>query len=344
MEDKTMINDFETQLKKALRKEEEMNLKTKNRIFSTFDLIRKRKQRKQRWAKLGIVTAIMLVVGFPLFKAGYVTAAVDYIQMKLFSETVTKKHFIRTENKQETDGDINIKLESIYSDGNELGFYLTMDYSKNREMVENEHKVDDYSLSIDVKDSNGSNLSGAQGLTPHMDTKKHILQYYCRMNPVVPGEFSDLTGDLTIEISKITGFYKQSKPGLSTKKPVIVTGNWLFSVNNSTIKKFNPLLFIPEKDTILPIESATAYPSSFVVKFSDYKQFLEKIPKGSDENPFQLKVVEGEKISYYAPVRFSLGGENQNIEYMTFNYTGYDKKAIISLSVKNLEEISLTMQ
>lgn len=69
---------------------------------------------------------------------------------------------------------------------------------------------------------------------------------------------------------------------------------------------------------------------------------MKKLPKYTGTDTIQLKVVNGDNVTYYPYSKFTSVTEASNKFWdMTFTYSGYDQKASLYLELKGVAEIKL---
>lgn len=340
------MNDFENRLKDELRREEgvEIDPYVKKKIDETYALIRKKKKRKKVVVRLLAVAIFLFAVGITVTQTAFGASALEYIQMKLFPNSVVKKGYLQNENKVSIDQDVKVTLERAYFDGNEVGFTLAVDYSGNQLLVENEHEMMDYATGAIVESSDGKLSQNDYFTNYELDTDNHIARVYYQIWPKNVGGFSDLPDDMTIHIKHIDGIEKNPKPGFTDEPAVSVVGNWSFLVKRSAIAELKGISYQPDSQNQLSIESATAYPSSFVVRVSDYKgasETLRSLQKNGESSSIRMRVENGSQKTYYDWRRWPL---EENDSYLVFDYTGYDDKdSDIYLEIEGMEDIHLKL-
>lgn len=335
---------FEEKLKKELRRTDEMEIDpyVKKRIDETYALIRRKKQRKKMVRNLLAVASVLLIASIAFIQTAPGATALEYIQMKLFPNSVVTNGYLQNENKVAIDQDVKVTLERAYFDGNEVGFTLAVDYSGNQLLVENEHEMMDYATGAVVESSDGKLSQNDYFTNYELDTDNHIARVYYQIWPKNVGGFSDLPDDMTIHIKHIDGIEKNPQPGLTAEPAVSVVGNWSFSVKRSALEELKGITYQPDSQNQLSVESATAYPSSFVVRVSDYEgaaETLRSLQKNGESPSIRMRVENGSQKTYYDWRRWPL---EEAASYLVFDYTGYDdQNAELYLEIEGMEDIHL---
>lgn len=340
------MENFEDKLKKELRRTDTMEIDpyVKKRIDETYTFIRRKQRRKKMIRNLLAVAAVLLIASIAFIQTTPGATALEYIQMKLFSNSVVKKGYLQNENKVAIDQGIKVTLERAYFDGNEVGITLAVDYSGNQLLVENEHEMMDYATGAVVESSDGKLSQNDYFTNYELDPDNHIARVYYQIWPKNVGGFSDLPDDMTIHIKHIDGIEKKPQPGLIAEPAVSVVGNWSFSVKRSAIEELKGITYQPDTQNQLAVESATAYPSSLVVRIADYEKAsktLRGLAKNGESPSIRLRVEHGSEKTYYDWRRWPLAEEGS---YLVFDYTGYDdQNAELYLEIAGMADIHLQL-
>lgn len=335
--------EFEEQLRNTLKEKSDVEIDpvVKKKIEATYDIIRKRKRRKRLAGRITAVATVLLVAGAAFTQTAPGASALEYIQMKFFSQSVMDKNFVQNVNVSSIDQGIEISLERAYFDGNELGFTLTVDYSNNDFLVENEQKMIDYYPECVIRTPDGELLNNEQTGNYSLDTKNHVNRVYVRVYPETVGGFSNSLDEMTLNFRTIHGIEKNPTPGYSEGAEVSVDGNWTITVKKESIETFDGVNLSPTMDTDIPVESATAYASGFAVKLVDTAKFEDtrtNLAKEGVDTQIRLRVEKGSETTYYERTRGPIEGDSS---YLIFDYTGYKEPAKVYLEVNGIGEVEL---
>lgn len=299
------MDNFEELLKESCKKEEAIKIDplTQQKITEVYQGIRQKARRKRLWKRILLAAGIVLVVGAGFMQTTPGAAALEYIQMKVFPQSLEAKNFVKNENLTATDQDITVTLERMYADELEIGFTLAIDYSKNQKLMAKEDWAEEFWPRMKIQTSAGEVLDkGVMGGRQYLDRDNHRMAYSFTLSANSYGGFQNLTG-ITISIDEIKGIEKidKSKPGLHNFEVLPIAGNWEFEVLQKDFKEFSGKNYQASQSP-LPIAKAVAYPSGFAIEYEDSQKLQEIMVarnKAGLDNESCLRVEKDGKTTYY---------------------------------------------
>lgn len=345
----------EKKFMEELKKDEDIPLETQIILNDTYqhilsdEYVLPHKNKRKRVYLIGVAVLFLCIGLFYYSPLG--TATVNFLRFgKFTSETLNDKGFISQQQSTANNQGIDVQLTELYADKNELGLHFTVYLPKNSDLLNK--KWEDYSLNFAIKNNQNQylvdfrsgltegkenlklfgSINAEQAIDPDTNTLEFIYKLHSTKSGTIP-----LLNNAMIQINGITA-YKESEP----KDYHIFHGSWELPIEGSKIKHFDGINFTPKNNDLLPIHQAIAYPTSFVIRFKDEQDFLKKLPEYTGTDTIQLKVVNGDNVTYYPYSKFTSVTEASNKFWdMTFTYSGYDQKASLYLELKGVAEIKL---